>query len=331
MTPSRFPSVAVVVPAHQAVGQLGLCLDGLLAAGFAKDEILVVDDGSRDGTGAVASAAGIRVLRNDTAQRPARARNAGVAATQSDIVVFVDADVVLHPGASDRIRAFFRDEPGYGALIGSYDSAPASPRWVSRYRNLLHHYVHQNSNTEASTFWTGIGAVQRAAYESAGGLDPAWENIEDVELGLRLVEQGHRIRLDPALQGTHLKDWTLQSMWRTDWKGRAVPWSRLLRERRTQTGDLNLSLGHQISGAAIAAFAGLILLTPLLPFLVWPALAAFAVFVASNARFLRFLAQVGGPGFAAAALFYHAAHYMAALTGYLEVAVKAVLPHRAAR
>jgi glycosyltransferase involved in cell wall biosynthesis len=323
-------SIAVIVPAHQAVNELGQCLDGLFAAGFAHNEITVVDDGSRDGTGDVARAAGVHVLRNASALRPARARNAGVAATESDILVFVDADVVLHPGARDRIAAFFRDEPGYVALIGSYDDDPAAPRWVSRYRNLLHHHVHQTGNREASTFWTGIGAVHRAAFDAAGGLYPVWENIEDVEFGFRLIEQGGRIRLDPALQGKHLKDWTLSGMFRTDWKGRALPWTRLLRQRRARTGDLNLSIAHQISAAAVVVAAVSVMLVPFVPGMIWVALAAAAMFVTANARLLRLLASRGGPAFAVAAAFFHAVHYIAALAGYLEGRAKAnVVRHRA--
>lgn len=324
-------SLAVIVPAHQARAEIGRCLAGLRAAGFSADEILVVDDGSRDGTGDVARAAGVRVLRNATALRPARARNAGVAATQSDILVFVDADVVVRPGARARITAFFRDNPGHAALIGSYDDDPAAPRWVSRYRNLLHHHVHQHARAEATTFWTGFGAVRRAAFQAAGGLDPAWENIEDVEFGLRVAAQGGRIRLDPSLQATHLKDWTLRGMFRTDWKGRAVPWTRLLRQRRTRTGDLNLSVAHQASAAAVAAFALAILVAPFAPVLLWLALVAIAVFVTANAPFLGLLARRGGVVFATVAIFFHAVHYTAALAGYFEVRSGAVIARLGAR
>lgn len=313
------PALAVVVPAHQAAGEIGACLAAILAAGFRPAEVLVVDDGSRDGTGELARRAGVRVIRHETPQRPARARNAGVAATQSEIVVFVDADVVIHPGARARIAAFFRDHPAHVALFGSYDDDPAAPRPVSRYRNLLHHYVHQHADPEAGTFWTGFGAVRRAAFEAAGGLDPAWENIEDVELGLRLRAAGGRIRLDRTLLARHLKDWTFRGMLRTDWKGRAVPWTRLLAGRRTRPGDLNLSRAHQASAALVALAVLGFAAAPAMPGLLWLPPAALAGFVAVNARFLRFLARRGGPGFALAAVPWHMAHYAAALLGYLQV------------
>ena len=45
-------------------------------------------------------------------------------------------------------------------FFGSYDDTPTDRGFVSRYKNLLHHYVHQTARREASTFWTGLGAVR---------------------------------------------------------------------------------------------------------------------------------------------------------------------------
>ncbi len=321
-----FASLTVIVPAHQAVAEIGLCLDAILAAGFAAHEVLVVDDGSRDGTGDVARLRGIRVIRNDTPLRPARARNAGVAATRSDLVVFVDADVVIHPGARARIDAFFASHPGHVALFGSYDDAPAAQRPVSRYRNLLHHWVHQQGRADAETFWTGFGVVRRDAFVRAGGLDPQWENIEDVELGLRLRAAGGQIRLDRDLLCKHLKDWTLQSMLRTDWKGRAVPWTRLLAAGRAQGGDLNLARAHQASGICVVLALITLPLAAIWPPLLWATLATTTGFIALNAGFLGFLARTGGAGLALRAAGFHALHYLAAVGGYAEGRLRPLPP-----
>ena len=206
--------IAVIVPAHQAEKTLDACLTGILGAGFTAAAITVVDDGSCDGTERIARSHDVRVLTNPEPLRPARARNRGVEVVEADLLFFVDADVVLAPGARTRLEAHFAD-PGLTAVIGSYDDRPASGSVVSDYRNLLHHWVHQTNPGSSETFWTGIGAVRRQAFLEAGGLDRAWENIEDVEFGLRLTQAGGRILLDPDLQGTHLKVWTPSSMVRT--------------------------------------------------------------------------------------------------------------------
>ena len=310
------PSVSVVIPAHQAESTIAACLEGVLATGFAPEEVLVVDDGSTDATASIARAHGVRVVANPEPLRPARARNRGVDAVASDVVVFVDADVVLRGRVRERLLGHFAD-PGVSAVIGSYDDRPASGSLVSDYRNLLHHYVHQRAAGPSQTFWTGIGAVRRAEFLRLGGLRSEWENIEDVEFGLRLTEAGGRIVLDPELQGTHLKVWTPRSMFRTDLHGRAVPWTRLLRAGRADTGRLNTAASHQVSAAAVAAMIAGVALTPIWPPALLVAAIGTAAFVAASLPFLAALRRMRGLSFALRALPWHALHYVAALTGYL--------------
>lgn len=308
------PTLAVVVPAHQAEDDLPKCLDALFAAGFEPGEILVVDDGSRDGTGDVARKANVRVVRNDRPAEPAEARNRGAREVEAEILVFVDADVVIHKGARRRILEHFK-EPDIVAVFGSYDDAPPAPTVVSRYRNLLHHFVHQQSRAEAATFWTGFGAVRREAFLALGGFDRDWQNIEDVEFGVRLKRTGARIRLDRELLCTHLKAWSLRSMLKTDLWGRAVPWSRLLLFEGWSGDDLNATAPHRWSAAAVVAGAAGLIAAPFFPLALIVTAAALAVFVAANAPFLRFLSGRKGLGFAAAALPYHILHYGAATLG----------------
>ena len=113
--------------------------------------------------------------------------------------------------------ARFEADPGLAGLFGSYDDEPAAPGLVSRFRNLLHHYVHQagtfvDDARPAQTFWTGCGLIRRDVFLEAGGFDPQLYRrpaIEDIELGYRMTRAGHRIVLARDVQATHLKRWTL--------------------------------------------------------------------------------------------------------------------------
>lgn len=75
------------------------------------------------------------------------------------------------------------------ALIGSYDDDPKSPDFISQYRNLMHCSVHQTGRSEASTFWSGCGAIRREVFLESGGFDETYVRpaIEDIELGYRLT------------------------------------------------------------------------------------------------------------------------------------------------
>jgi hypothetical protein len=179
------------------------------------------------------------------------------------------------------------------------------------FRNLLHHHVHQAAAGPASTFWAGLGAVRRADFLAAGGFDDRRyprPMLEDVELGLRLTDDGHRIAILPDVQGTHLKDWNLRAMVRTDLVDRGIPWMRLLLERRSAPAVLNLGWRHRLSALMIA-------LLPVLAVLgLWIGLAAAAaVFVALNVGFYALLLRRIGPLGALAGIALHALHHTLAI------------------
>jgi GT2 family glycosyltransferase len=152
-------------------------------------DFIVVDDASSDDPAAVATPMGARILRLADNVGPAAARNRGARHARGDILLFVDADVVVAPGALERVVQVLRSRRDVAAVFGSYDADPAADGIVSRYKNLLHHFVHQEGNVEASTFWAGCGAIRRAAFEAVGGFDEKrfrHPSIEDIDLGYRL-------------------------------------------------------------------------------------------------------------------------------------------------
>ena len=177
--------------------------------------------------------------------------------TGADVIVFVDSDVLVHADVFTRVRHGFARDEGLVALFGSYDDRIATRGTVAAFRNLLHHVVHQRSAGEVRSFWAGLGAVRRPAFDAVGGFDAdryPHPSIEDIELGGRLARHG-RILLDPAIQGTHLKEWTLGSMVRTDFRHRGVPWVTLLASQRELPATLNLGTRERASVVAALAVA----------------------------------------------------------------------------
>lgn len=310
------PRITVAIPAHQAAGEVGRAISALLQAGFAAEDILVVDDGSRDDTAERARALGVRLLRNAEPMGAAQARNRAAAESEGDVIFFVDADVVVHADVRIRLERHFGTVPGLDAVIGSYDDDPDAATVAGRYRNLLHHFVHQSSQAEAPTFWTGLGAVNRSRFLALGGFDRTWEKIEDSEFGVRLRRAGGRILLDHALLGKHLKVWTAVSIFRTDLFGRAIPWSRLVLFHDGPRNDLNLGAAHRLSVVMVALFGASALGAILEPRLVFVAIFAAAGFIWANRSFLEFLRRREGLGFALAALPLHALHYLAGGLGF---------------
>jgi SAM-dependent methyltransferase/glycosyltransferase involved in cell wall biosynthesis len=250
-------AISTIVPARNCASQLQACLAALQATEGIDHEIIVVDDASTDDTSAVALRHGARVRRLDRQSGPATARNRGAAEARGEYLVFIDADVCVQPGTMRQFAATFHEQPTVDAVFGSYDQEPRSRNFVSQYRNLLHHFVHQESRTEATTFWAGCGAIKRHVFLEMGGFDTAFRRpcIEDIELGARLRRLGHRIVLNKEIQVSHLKRWTVWNLIRTDLWDRAVPWTEhILREQRLPS-DLNLNLTHRISTLAAVVLA----------------------------------------------------------------------------
>jgi glycosyltransferase involved in cell wall biosynthesis len=246
--PSRL-TISVIIPVRD--GGLGFrsCLSSLAEVLLPSTEVIVVADGDTDGSWRVGEEFGAKVLRIPKPQGPARARNLGAQNAEGDILFFVDADVAISPDAVRQIEAAFNNDPQLTALFGSYDDEPGENNFLSQYKNLFHHYVHQMSREEASTFWSGCGAIRRKVFMELGGFDESYPKpcIEDIELGYRLKQAGYRIRLSKKLQVKHLKRWGIISLLKSDFFDRALPWTELILRNRSFINDLNLRFSSRLS------------------------------------------------------------------------------------
>ena len=169
----------------------------------------------------------------------------------ASIVFFIDADVCIHREAVCRVASRFAADPNVQAIIGSYDDSPHEQDVLSMYRNLMHRYVHQNGRQEATTFWSGCGAIRRDLFLNFGGFDESYGRpaIEDIELGYRLYSGGHEIVLDPALEVKHLKRWGFLNLVKTDVFDRGIPWTELILRDGRMPNDLNVQTSQRVSVA----------------------------------------------------------------------------------
>ena len=320
------PVVTLVMPAYNAAELIAVTLAAAQDAAGA-DNVLIVDPGSDDGTAEVAEERGGRVIRMGRRAGPAEARNFGVGRIDGDVVLFVDSDCRAHPDAVERVRRAFAADPELVSLTGSYDIDPPDPGFFSQYMNLRHHYTHQKALRENATFWAGCGAVRLDVFRACGGFDAkAFPRpmIEDIELGVRLKSYGNT-RLDPDLQVTHLKRWTLRSVVSTDIFQRAIPWSRLILESGLPD-DLNLRSSQRLA-ALLAPLA--LLSLPAIPLLlalldpIWvllPSCLVLASMLLNLGLFACFARRRGLP-FAIGGWLFHQVHLFYSAVTFVLVAL----------
>jgi len=261
------PSISIIIPVHNGGEKFKKCLDSILNTSPSNLEAIIVADGESDGSWRYAADRGMKIIKIPETGGPARARNAGASQAIGDILLFIDSDIIIPPNTVDLVRTAFANDSELTALFGSYDDEPYEKNMLSQYRNLLHHFVHQTSNRDASTFWAGCGAIRRKIFIEIGGFNEGYRfpTIEDIELGYRLKKSGYKIRLNKDIKVKHLKYWDALSILKTDFFFRALPWTQLILKQDMFVNDLNLKTSSRVSVACVLTFIltlGVALLTP---------------------------------------------------------------------
>jgi mycofactocin glycosyltransferase len=243
-------ALTVVVPVRDRTGGLRRLLAALPGL-----PTIVVDDGSADpaAVAAVAAGAGARVVRRERNAGPAAARNAGLAAARTELVAFLDSDVVPEPGWLEPLLTAFAD-PAVGLAAPRIVALDPAAGWLGRYE-AVRSSLDLGPDPALVVPRTRVAYVPSAALvvrRSAvgAGFDERMRVAEDVDLVLRLQAAGWRLRYEPAARVAH------------DHRTRPGAW--WLRKAFYGTGAAPLALRHpgsvppmvlSPSGAAVAGLA----------------------------------------------------------------------------
>lgn len=254
--------LSIIIPVYNGGEAFYQCLLSVKKFAPSEIEIIIVADGDTDGSRKLAQKFTSKIIINDQALGPAKARNLGAKIATGDLLFFLDADVSINENTIPNIQQFFAKNLDITALIGSYDDQPSATNFLSQYKNLFHHYTHQQAQEKALTFWGACGIIKRDIFEKIGGFNSSYKlpSVEDIELGYRLIEAGYKISLVKDIQVKHLKKWTIISLLKADIFQRAIPWTILLLKYGNIVNDLNLSWTNRVS---ILLIYGLLILTVL--------------------------------------------------------------------
>ena len=290
------PRYSVIVPAWNEEGPLRRLLAALATARSDEVEVIVVNDGSSDGTEAVATDAGARLLNTPGRRGPAAARNLGARAARAPFLLFLDADVVPGPDLIERIDAHRDAVSDLRCFTGVYARAPAEDGWFQRYRALLNHSYHRGLPVRgrSTLLVTAVAGIDKQLFDEVGGFDEseAAREVEDTELGYRVARRTPIYLLRDVEVQHHFPSFALNMK---NYYRRSARWLRLFSETRsfdnhTTTGS---TAGLRLLGAAAALATGAALAAPPL----WPlALATHLTYLAGNRRFFALLVRHAPPG-----------------------------------
>lgn len=208
-------ALSVIIPVRNDTGNLSECLAHLRRSTRVPDEIVVVDDASDEPVELTAD--DVRVMRLKEQSGPAAGRNRGAEAAQGDLLVFVDADVFVHPDTLERTERLF-EKQDVGAAVGVFEDHRGYGSFFSDYKNLWMKFSYENCPRRAALFYTSYAAIRSEIFREAGGFDVRYRrpSTEDTAFGNTLWEMGVRPVIAPELQVFHNKEYSLRSLLRTD-------------------------------------------------------------------------------------------------------------------
>ena len=197
------PYVSVIMPAYNAEKTVKACIDSLLKQTYENYEIIAVDNNSKDKTKEILQSykGKIRFLTEEK-QGSFAARNTGVRNSKGEILAFIDADCTAENNWLEKLTEQIRVEAEVAAYGGSVDVQE------TRWSRMEHLYEESIIEGFSKGNYIEIGdtknlAITRRVFEDTGGFDESFEWSGDTDFGLRIVEQGYKIRLAEGAKVKH--------------------------------------------------------------------------------------------------------------------------------
>jgi GT2 family glycosyltransferase len=314
----RERSVTIVIPNRDGAATLEACLRAACASVGPGVEVVVVDDASRDGSVAIARRFPCKLVPLDRHGGVSKARNAGARAASGELLLFIDADCLLAPGAVAAARVAYGDRADL-VLGGSYTPAPADDDFFSFFQSV---FIHHHETRRPAPDYVAAHAmlVDAGTFRRSGGfVEDAFigvaASVEDVELSHRLRHAGCELAMCPELRVQHVFRFSLRRSLANAikkaryWTAYSIQNRDLLADSGTASRALkaNVALGAvqaSLLAAAVAAASPwpVAVAVPLLTLDLWLCRGLVAAWLGA-----------GGPRFAALATLYWATLYAAAV------------------
>jgi len=254
--------VSIIIPVHNGEKTIKNCLKSIYESSYNDFEVIVVDDASTDSTPQIAKTFPCKVINLKENKGPATARNLGAKNAEGEILLFIDADVVIKNNTLEKIITNFKTLTEISAVQGVYAHQAYLPNLPTLYKQYHHHLKFKKASKFLNSTSTFCLAVKKKEFKSIGGFDEGFSPTsaaEDVELGLRLNNAGCKIYLNKKIKVTHLKKHSLKSLLTANFRVVSSNIKLMLRQENTKNFPISKNKRHKMTNTLIS-----IILAPLL-------------------------------------------------------------------
>ncbi len=211
------PNVSVIIPTYNRLPRLKRVLEALTCQTFSLQdiEVVVVSDGSSDGTWGYLQQVKLPYSLIPLQQAnagPAQARNFGLSKCSGEYVLFLDDDVLPSAQLISEHQNLHAQNGSASISLGPMLTPPSArySTWVDWEQAMLYRQYEAMLAGEweptPRQFYTGNTSVARELLEKAGKFDPRFRRAEDVELAMRLEQEGARFYFNPSAYGYHFAE-----------------------------------------------------------------------------------------------------------------------------
>jgi GT2 family glycosyltransferase len=297
------PEISVVIPVGNGSTKLRTALRALAGSEGVHHEVILVGDRVKDDS--LSAAAGFRfciVAKLDGTGGVSAARNRGAELAKAPIIVFIDSDIEVQPETLSKIVSRINSGEVDG-VVGLLSTELPYDNFASQLKNLWMRWTYERLTDRIALFYTSLAAIRTELFRKSGGFDVRYKapSIEDTLLGGTLMEMGARIELARDIQVVHHKQYSLNSLLRTDF-ARSIALTRF-----TLRDKFKRLRGHNTTAVPTAFIIHLFMVPLALAAMVlgvvanglwWlAALALIGLMWLCNLSFLRYLLRQRGAGF----------------------------------
>ena len=233
--------ISAYIPAYNAAEYLARTIEGLLAQTHHFDEVLVIDDGSKDDSAAIAARyPQVRIVKHDKNRGLAAARNTAFEAARNELVASVDADVVAEPTWIATLLPHLNDPKvaGAGGILIEGVQKTLADRW----RNARMAQQWGPARCSPKFLYGCNNLFRKSAVLEAGGYNEFLRSCgEDPDLAARLRKRGWQLVYDPAARSVHQRYDNIPSILDMYWR-----WGRFGNQAYTKGISLRSVLGHAL-------------------------------------------------------------------------------------